>query len=88
MNFQIIQANSGELCGGELQCVVWWRFGQAKMEEGGSFCLRVVGLSYFGLCLDSLERDLSDKLKGDDVVGSVLRHSLTECILMMIKWFL
>ena len=23
--------------------VVWWRFGQAKMEEGGSFCLRAVG---------------------------------------------
>ena len=22
-----------------------WRFWQAKMEEGGSFCLRVVGLS-------------------------------------------
>ena len=22
--------SSGELCGGELQCVVWWRFGQAK----------------------------------------------------------
>ena len=87
MNFQIIQANSGELCGDKLQCVVWWRFGQAQMEEGGSFCLRAVGLSYFGLCLDSLERDLSDKLKGDDVAGSVLRHSLTECILM-IKWFL
>ena len=22
-----------------------WRFGQAKMEEGGSFCLRAMGLS-------------------------------------------
>ncbi|KAF3962801.1 hypothetical protein CMV_012737 [Castanea mollissima] len=22
--------SSGDLCGGELRCVVWWRFGQAK----------------------------------------------------------
>ena len=22
--------NFGDLCGGELRCVVWWRFGQAK----------------------------------------------------------
>ena len=34
--------NSDDLFGGELWCVMWWRFGQAKMEEGGSFCLRAV----------------------------------------------
>ena len=22
--------SSGDLCGGELRCVVWWRFGQVK----------------------------------------------------------
>ena len=22
--------SSGDLCGGELRCVVWWRLGQAK----------------------------------------------------------
>ena len=27
-----------------------WRFGQAKMEEGGSFCPRAVGHSKFSLC--------------------------------------
>ncbi|KAK9992779.1 hypothetical protein SO802_022482 [Lithocarpus litseifolius] len=35
--------SSGDLCGSELRCVVWWRFRQVKMEEGGSFCLRGVG---------------------------------------------
>ena len=28
--------SSNDLCGGELRCVVWWRFGQAKMEDGFS----------------------------------------------------
>ena len=35
--------SSDNLCGGELQCVVWWRFGQAKMEKGGSFFLIAMG---------------------------------------------
>ena len=38
---------------------------------GGLGKLRSEGLlSQFGLCLDYLERDLSDSLKGDDVVAS------------------
>ena len=36
--------SSGDLCGGELRCVVWWRFGQAKH---GSRRLRVVGRKLF-----------------------------------------
>ncbi|KAK4583419.1 hypothetical protein RGQ29_026236 [Quercus rubra] len=26
--------SSGDLCGGEFRCVVWWRFGQAKDGRG------------------------------------------------------
>ena len=33
--FMFAAVSSGELCGGELRCVVWWRFGQVNMEEGG-----------------------------------------------------
>ena len=38
----------GDLCGGELRCVVWWRFGQAKMEDG--FSKFVLTHSYGELC--------------------------------------
>ena len=36
--------SSGDLCGGEFRCVVWWRFGQAKHR---SRRLRVVGCKLF-----------------------------------------
>ena len=39
--------SSGDLCGGELRCVVWWRFGQAKDGTARTFsapaiCVAVV----------------------------------------------
>ena len=44
--------------------MVWWRFGQAKMEEGGSRATGFYGFSYFVLCL---ERNLTYHLKEDGV---------------------
>nr|POF16060.1 hypothetical protein CFP56_45047 [Quercus suber] len=49
--------SSGELCGGELWCVVWWRFGQVKdgttpKEEAKGMARTLSSLKSF--CSDDL----------------------------------
>ena len=65
--------SSGVLCGGVLQCVVWWRFRQAKDGRGRKQRFEeaeeaVVGCKlffffFFFLIRSILIRDLSDKYK-------------------------